>query len=172
MGSTTSGTGNTHNCLHCDCQWCGTFISFWYDFIFYYFFAPWTLARHSAWSNLGWGWRKSGIPGMAFSWCVASLLEDKSRSLRLVKLYGQENTTCTLSQCREAASLKMKGLLYSCLLTTRLPSERRIHLEIKPPFVLLYWLCCKAGVGSHAPTPQAHLVIHRHPNVQEVHQGQ
>lgn len=90
---------------------------------FNYFFAPWTLARHSTWNNWGWGWRKSGIPGMAFSWCVASLLEDKSRSLRLVKLYGQESATCTLSQCLEAASLKMKGLLYSCLLTTRLPSE-------------------------------------------------
>lgn len=63
-------------------------------------------------------------------------------SLRLVKLYakdGQESATLSQSRkIKEAASLKTKGPLYSYLLTTRLPSERRIRLETKPPFVLLY----------------------------------
>ena len=63
-------------------------------------------------------------------------------SLRLVKLYakdGQENATLSQSRkIKEVASLKTKGPLYSYLLTTRLPSERRIHLETKPPIVAAF----------------------------------
>ena len=67
-----------------------------------------------------------------FSWGVASLPEGKSQGLCLAQLctiYRLLSATLSPYHCclktEEAASLKMKGSLYSCLLVVHLPSGSR-----------------------------------------------
>ena len=67
-----------------------------------------------------------------FSWGVASLPEGKSQHLCLVKLctkYRLVSATLSHYYCclkiEEAASHKVKGSLYSCLLVMHLPSGNR-----------------------------------------------
>ena len=67
-----------------------------------------------------------------FSWGVASLLEGKSRGLGFVQLCAKYRLVSATSspyhyyrKVKEAAPLKVKGPLYSCLLIARLPSGSR-----------------------------------------------
>ena len=80
-----------------------------------------------------------------FSWGMASLLEGKSRGLQLCVKYGL--VSATLSPChsclkiKEAASLKVKGSLYSCLLIAHLPSGSKTlnwHLETIHIVIYMY----------------------------------
>ena len=66
------------------------------------------------------------------SWGVVSLPESKSQGLCLVQLCAKYRLVSAASspyhQCRkikEAASLKVKGSLYSCLLIESLPSDSK-----------------------------------------------
>ena len=65
------------------------------------------------------------------SWGVASLPEDKSWDVHLV----QGSATSSPYTAKKAASLKVKGPLYSCLLIVRLPSGNRTFVICKPSIV-------------------------------------
>ena len=82
-----------------------------------------------------------------FSWGVASLPEGKSRGLGLVQLcakYRLVNTTSSpyhlYRKINEAASLKVKGPLYNCLLIACLPSRSRtLNWHLKSSLYYIRW---------------------------------
>ena len=85
-----------------------------------------------------------------FSWGMGSLPEGKCWGLCLTQLCAKYRLVSATrspyhlcSKIKEAASLKVKGLLYSCLLMVHLPSRSRTlnwHLETIYTVVLLKYL--------------------------------